>query len=324
MGRRHTPVLFIVFNRPSVTEKTFARIREYRPSRLYVAADGPRTNNVSDIKRCAETREIIAQIDWPCRVSTLFRDQNLGCAVAVSSAISWFFEHEEAGIILEDDCCPDMSFFDFCSDLLDRYHDHEQVMAICGAGFVPFDVCGPDDYFFSKYPLVWGWATWRRAWAKYSLQLEDDTQLAQIARRYDSTRAEQDFWLNIWKRERDHGPHTWDFQWYYWMWKVRGIAIHPRVNLIENIGFGPDATHTTSGKCPLSQSLELRLHPKLVRQNRSADRFLAKHNFLIPELSSWQATRVRLGRWRRKILCGLRRLVTFPFRYSTARSTHRQ
>ena len=145
------PVLFLVFNRPDLARRVFARIREARPAHLFIAADGPRPDHPDDVPACRETRLLAAQVDWPCEVKTLFRDANLGCRAAVSSAITWFFEHVEAGIILEDDCLPDLSFFPFCAELLERYRDDERITTISAMGYPRAGLCGRHSYFFSGW-----------------------------------------------------------------------------------------------------------------------------------------------------------------------------
>ncbi len=167
-----TPVLFLIFNRPDTTTRVFEAIREARPSRLYVAADGPRADKEGEAQRCLETRKITEAVDWPCEVRRLYREENLGCKLAVSSAITWFFTHEEEGIILEDDCLPDQSFFPFCAAMLERYRDDGRIMMVLGTSLLP-PGGGPDaDYLFTQYFLIWGWATWRRAWEKYDIEMD--------------------------------------------------------------------------------------------------------------------------------------------------------
>jgi len=163
------PVLFLVYKRLDLVKQVFASIKEYQPERLYVAADGAKSD--ADFDVCRQVREyILESIDWECEVTTLFRDQNLGSSLAVSSAITWFFEHEEEGIILEDDCLPTPSFFIFCEKMLEKYRKDDEVMHIAGCnsyGEIPIK----EDYFFSKYSLSWGWATWSRAWKKFDYHL---------------------------------------------------------------------------------------------------------------------------------------------------------
>lgn len=165
------PVLFLIFNRPDTTRKVFAEIRRAKPARLYIAADGPRKERTTDIALCEQTRDIINEIDWPCQSYTLYRKENLGCKLAVSSAINWFFEREESGIILEDDCLPHPTFFKFCEIMLERYKDDTRVMHIGGSNFQEGMIRGDGDYYYSKWTPVWGWASWRRAWKNYDVNM---------------------------------------------------------------------------------------------------------------------------------------------------------
>ena len=165
-----TPVLFLVFNRPDTTEKVFEAIRQAKPQKLFVAADGPRGNRLGEKEKCEQVRKIATTVDWDCEVKTLFREKNLGCKFAVSSAIDWFFKNVEEGIVLEDDCLPSQSFFWFCQELLERYRNDERVMLI-GGNNRGVDFLKNHSYFFSKYVQIWGWATWRRSWEKYDSKI---------------------------------------------------------------------------------------------------------------------------------------------------------
>lgn len=164
-------VLFLVFNRPEPTARVFEAIRYARPPRLYVAADGPRVQREGEGELVRRVRQIATTVDWPCSVYTLFREHNLGCKRAVSEAISWFFENEEQGIILEDDCLPNPDFFSFCDVLLERYKDDPRVWMITGNNFQDGQKRGNGSYYFSRYSHIWGWATWRRAWRCYDRDL---------------------------------------------------------------------------------------------------------------------------------------------------------
>lgn len=176
----HTPVLLIIFNRAHTTQQVFDRIRQVKPKKLYVAADGPRPHVGTDAERCAETRRIVEQVDWDCEVKTLFQEQNLGCGVAPSRSISWLFEHEEYGIILEDDCIPSRSFFWFCQELLEKYKYDTRVMHISGNNYLDGWRRDSDySYYFSDKVNSWGWATWRRAWQLYDFHLGSYPELKQ-------------------------------------------------------------------------------------------------------------------------------------------------
>jgi GT2 family glycosyltransferase len=162
-----TAILILLFNRPETTIRVFDKISQIKPQRLYIASDGPRKNFDGEKEKVKKVREIATRVDWPCEVKTLFRNENLGCKKGVSSAITWFFEQEEQGIILEDDCVPNLDFFTFCESLLDRYAEDERVSVITGNNFQNNKWRGDASYYFSKYNHCWGWASWRRSWKDY-------------------------------------------------------------------------------------------------------------------------------------------------------------
>ena len=276
-----TPVLLATFNRPDLTQEVLAAIREARPERLFVASDGPRPNVESDAAKVAATRAIVEEmVDWPCRVERRFSDTNQGCRVGVSSAISWFFEHVEEGIILEDDCVPYSDFFGYCTELLERYRDDDRVMSIAGdnsVGLTPTDTTA--SYCFTRQPLIWGWATWRRAWQHYDGDLDgwlslrsDPTRLEQlwrdpIERRWQASQFEQ---LVLTGR-----PDSWSYRWTLTVLLAGGLSATPNVNLVKNVGFGPSATHTFGTRnrraaVPTQPILPLH-HPQDVARDQSVE-----------------------------------------------------
>lgn len=274
-----TPILFLIFNRPDTTERVFEQIALQKPERLYIAADGARKDKIGELEICLQTRKIIDKIAWPCLVKTLFRDENLGCKQAVSSAITWFFEHEEEGIILEDDCLPNSSFFNYCTTLLERYRHDNRVMHIAGANFQFGENRGDGDYYFSKYNHIWGWATWRRAWKNYDVNMKNwpyfknTNQLANLF----STKREVDYWSDIFSKVHDNQINTWDYQWSFAIWCNNGLATIPNKNLICNIGFGSaNATHTSNENNKLANmktfDLEKFNEPKFMITDTEADR----------------------------------------------------
>ena len=244
----NTPILFIIFNRPDVTGLVFDEIRKVQPKQLFIAADGPRVNRPSDVELCHETRSIINQIDWPCEVKTLFREQNLGCGKAVSSAISWFFGEVEEGIILEDDCLPHPTFFNYCQDLLEHYRHDSKVMHIVGVNFQNGNKRGEASYYFAAVSHVWGWASWRRAWNLYNFNVSDFYTFVREEKIYDYFPNQKLglHWLQNFKSMYYHVIDTWDHQWSYSIMNNGGVSIIPNTNLISNIGFREDATHTSS------------------------------------------------------------------------------
>lgn len=241
-----TAVLFLVFKRPDTTSRVFEAIRTAKPPRLYVAADGPRTDNLEELEKIETVRRIATNVDWPCEVKTLFRTENLGCRYAVSQAISWFFENEEQGIILEDDCLPSQSFFWFCEACLDKYKNDLRIWHIAGTNLFEKSYSPViSSYCFSFYGSIWGWASWRNRWCFYDPELENikkDKLLDFVLKIYDKKECPQ---IRVDQFERImNGMDTWDYQWFFTRAVNSGLSIVPSVNLVSNIGYGKDATHT--------------------------------------------------------------------------------
>lgn len=242
-----TPILFLVFNRPKTTLRVLEEIRRAKPRQLYVASDGPRNRNSEDLKSISEVRKIIdTQIDWPCEVKTLFRTENLGCKDAISSAINWFFEFEEMGIILEDDCVPNSDFFIFCEYLLVKHKEDKSVAGITGNFHQLYSNELSDKYSRIPYPLIWGWATWRRVWKLYDPSITDFSgdmsKLQRLINKKDSTR---NYFLQQFEQVKHNKLDTWDYQFTYLMLRHSLDFLHPHQNLITNIGFGIKASHTS-------------------------------------------------------------------------------
>jgi hypothetical protein len=242
----NTPVLFIVFNRLDTTKQVFSAIRQVKPSHLFIAADGPRSTVVDEAEKCQTVRKyVLDNIDWDCEVHSLFREENLGCGKAVSEAITWFFGQVEQGIILEDDCVPSISFFSFCEELLAKYKDSDLIYHIAGNN--PLDnTKSRYSYYFDRIEHMWGWATWRRAWNKYEYDIDglDDFIKEKKINKLVRRGCDREYWLNIFKQMEKHEIDTWDYQWTYVIFKNDGLCINPSKNLISNIGFGVDSTHT--------------------------------------------------------------------------------
>jgi hypothetical protein len=241
-----TPILFVIFRRLDTTKEVFSAIRQIKPSRLFIAADGPRVTIPTETEQCNSVRKyVLDNIDWDCEVKTLFRDENIGCGKSVSGAITWFFENVEQGIILEDDCVPSISFFMYCEELLEKYKDNDFIYHITGHNPLG-STKSKYSYYFDRIEHMWGWATWRRAWNKYEYDIKGlgnfikEKEINKIVRR----KCDRKYWLNIFKLMEEHKIDTWDYQWTYVIFKNKGFCINPSKNLISNIGFGPDATHT--------------------------------------------------------------------------------
>lgn len=280
-----TPVAFIIFNRPDTTERVFAEIAKARPPKLLVVGDGPRASRQGEAERVAATRAIIEKVDWPCEVLTNFSDANLGCKKRVSSGIDWVFEQVEEAIILEDDCLPDPSFFRFCQEMLERYRGDERIMMISGTNLA-WESSVKERYYFSRYPHIWGWASWRRTWQAYDVNMKSLPALVEnedFGRSFQS-RAEYLHWINaltaVWRGEVD----TWDAQVVFLAFTTARMTVYPTSNLISNIGFGVDATHT------------LRFNKWLANLPLIPDRVqLPAPNFLIPNTAAEKIRKNREG-----------------------------
>jgi len=280
-----TPVAFIVFNRPDLTARTFERIRAVQPSRLYVGADGSRSDVEDEQQRCEEVRRIATDVDWDCEVKTLFRDTNFGCRLAVSTTLDWVFTECEEAIIVEDDCLPSRSFFTFCEVLLERYRNDTRIMHVAGYNHFP-ERNHRDTYFFSRYPGIWGWATWQRAWQLYDCDMGEYGELrgsGELDDIFDSG-VHGLYWLNKFDRTHRGEIDSWCHQWVYAIRKNNGLCIRPWENLVENIGIGANAIHTEDLhreriEANLARGIAFPLkHPAIFVPNRSKDNeFLTQH-----------------------------------------------
>ena len=269
-----------------------------QPRQLFVAADGPRVDRDGEAQLCEESRRIIDKVDWPCEVKTLFREQNLGCREAVGGAISWFFENVEEGIILEDDCLPNESFFTFCAELLERYrHDH-RVMCITGDNFQNGQKSGSASYYFSIYNHIWGWATWRRAWNHFDHNLSKwETLRRTFFLNKLMPRESVAYWTRVFDSVRNREVNSWAYIWTFSCWARGGLTATPNVNLISNIGFDSRATHTVDhasrlANPPISELTFPQTHPLRVRRDKKADSFVERNVFGIQFTESY-AVRAR-------------------------------
>ncbi len=300
-------ILFLVFNRPDTTAVVFEAIKEQKPEQLFIAADGPRQDRSGEAELCKEVRNITSKVDWPCEVKTLFREENLGCRRAVSGAIDWFFEHVEEGIILEDDCLPDQSFFPYCSELLEKYRDDQRIMCIAGDRSFTSNPEQKDSYEFSSFGLIWGWATWRRAWQKNDFDKFKVADHESVARSINSNPDFVESRVRVFKSVVDGSLDTWDCVWSFCIGAQGALCCVPKKNLITNIGFGENATHTADtsslrANYP-SAAMEFPMkHPDLVFSNPVLDDKILQNIFYIGHHTSF------LERIKRKISQLLKRI----------------
>ena len=281
-----TPILFLIFNREDTAQKVFDVIRRQKPKYLFVAADGARKHKAGETGKCQRVRDIIKQVDWDCELKILFREENLGCKLAVSSAITWFFENVEQGIILEDDCLPDPSFFPYCEELLDKYKDDTRIGHISGNNFLPGIIEDGLSYDFCTCPHIWGWATWRRVWNNFDLKLSFwEEQKDRRSSLFISKREEIYFSSFISDTlAGKKGLSVWDVQYWFTLRLQNQLSVYPAVNLVTNIGLGdPDATHTSKKKkkqmIPASAISFPLKHPRYVLRNKKLDDLTIKRLF---------------------------------------------
>lgn len=277
-----TPVLFMIFNRPDTTQKVFNAIRQAKPKQLFVAADGPHRDKEREIEKFQKAREIATSVDWDCKVKTLFRDKNLGCKIAISSAIDWFFENVEEGIILEDDCLPNQSFFWFCQELLEYYRNDTRIMHISGDNFQFGKKKGEGSYYFSKYSHVWGWATWRRAWKCFDVNMKSfevfktQNQINNVFQ----IKQQQKYWIKNFELTYNGKINTWDYIWLYTCFINNGLCIMPNKNLVSNLGFNKEGFHTKDENSIFSEieveEITKIIHPEFILADREADFFTSE------------------------------------------------
>lgn len=282
----NTPVLLIAFNRPDLTGRVLARISDIRPTKLYIAVDGPR--NDLDRLKVNEVKRVLNTVNWPCEVKRLFHDRNLGCKFAPVRAMDWFFKNEEMGIILEDDVLADRSFFYFARELLNKYKNSKQIGSISGNNFQFGRKWGTGSYYFSRYSHSCGWATWKRAWKLFDADIRDyDEKKVMVLNEVFSKWTDKMYWKLIFRGiQTGENNAAWDYQWNWMMWKNHLLGIIPNSNLINNIGYHrADASHTKTGSrfadipvVPMDLPL---IHPGKIRREIKADDFTQNNNYIL-------------------------------------------
>ncbi|MGF1531045.1 MAG: hypothetical protein ACFCU4_06765 [Puniceicoccaceae bacterium] len=286
-----TPVLVIFFNRSDKVARLMARLREVKPEILLLASDGPRPGVAGEAGKVAAIREMVdGMVNWSCTIHRFYQEINLGCGLGPATAITRTFELYEEAIILEDDCVPDPSFFPYCAELLERYRDDPRVMVISGQAFVGVPRRREADYFFTRYPYTWGWASWRRAWELFDLNLSDYQAILDEGWMEDVFEERQ--MRRVWRRRFEwvkdfRDPSVWDFQWFFACIFKGGLSVSPYENLVDYIGFGDGATHTNdAGRFPVCKPTGVRFplrHPRLVVRDRLADRAIGRRYYAYNE-----------------------------------------
>ncbi|MBW4537594.1 MAG: glycosyltransferase family 2 protein [Myxacorys chilensis ATA2-1-KO14] len=296
----NTPIVFIIFKRPDTTKRVFEAIRQAKPSTLFVIADGPRGDREGEVEKCAAARAIVEQVDWHCEVIKNYSEVNLGCARRVASGLNWVFEQVEEAIILEDDCVPHSTFFRFCEELLERYRFDKRVNSISAQNFATGNLNSQYSYHFSRYPLCWGWATWKRAWQHfdYEMQLWQEVKDKNILRDILLDSKAIETWNKLFQSTYNLQIDTWDTRWVLACWLQNSLSIHPALNLVTNIGFNADATHTVEKRqfsSFASEEMEFPLlHPPYVVRAVAADNYTqAKvYNMSYLQRAGWKTKKI--------------------------------
>ena len=289
----HTPVALILFKRSEPLQQVFAQIREQQPKKLFLIADGPRQDIAGEVDQCKRARKVVAKIDWPCDVTQIFSDTNMGCGRRMATGINQVFEQVERAIFFEDDCVPHPSFFRFCEELLDHYAEDDQVMHIAGSRLGHKTATTPASYYFSQYMLCWGWASWRRAWQKFDFELKSwaqpHNQHAILDRAF--TDDERAFYKRTFNNIASGKENEWCQQWLYACLLNNGLCINPAMNLISNIGIDEHAVHTIDNhnKVHFLKTHEMPFplrHPEQKTTDSEADQEFAATNFS-PKKTPW-------------------------------------
>ncbi|SED68106.1 hypothetical protein SAMN04487765_0705 [Tenacibaculum sp. MAR_2010_89] len=277
-----SPVLLIAFNRPDTTREAFESIRKVKPKKLYVAIDGPRSDKEGEDDLCKEVIEITKKVDWECETKYLIREKNVGCKYGVSKAISWALESEDRVIVIEDDIIPVPSFFAFAEELLEKYKNDDTIAMISGNNYTPIESMDVD-YTFSKYGHIWGWATWKRVWDQF------DVEVPNLQKAIDSNLSSMDF---VDKKEKKNTKkafkklslkiatkteNTWDHQFVFFRFQNNLLSIVPKFNLCSNIGESSSRTNTIASSndfyYPSDNSFVLKKHPNEVTRNLEYDKY---------------------------------------------------
>lgn len=303
-----TPVVLIIFNRPNVTRIVFEAIRAARPKELFVIADGPRDGKNGELEKCTEARAIVERVDWECAVHLDYSESNQGCKGRIVSGLNVVFEKVEKAIILEDDCLPDGTFFQFCQELLSEYEDSLEVGCIGGSSVSNRDD-SDSDYYFSRIPRIWGWATWRRVWSQYDASIDAWPEMKKtgIVESNSFSAASRKHWSLAFDEVYGQKLDTWDYQLVFSLWAHNQLSITPYSNLVSNLGFGVEATHTFNSLSSVANMetkpvvFPLR-HPDEIKcdelQDRQSEVILHKRGFgqSILKLVSSLLSYLRLGK----------------------------
>ncbi len=297
------PIVLCIYNRPDFTRRAANVLKAVNPKRIFIIADGPKSSNPSDAELCAQAQRIAVESFKDAKVQMNASGINLGCRKRIQTGLNWVFGLVDEAIIIEDDCIPELSFFPFCAELIEKYRHEKEIGLIGGTNFQFDRRCSPNSYFFSRYPLMWGWATWRRTWEIYEADLDswnearDTSWLADLLVDPLVTA----YWRRIFDHVRD-GFDTWDYSMVYSCWRNKLLSIQPGRNLVSNIGFGVSATHTHERVSLFANMLVHRMtfpltHPPRIERDLDCDDWTEKIAFSGPARKRYESAQ-RLPRFK--------------------------
>ncbi len=299
------PFILVVFNRPQQTARLLEQLAAVRPQRMLIVSDGPRTDRPGERELVEEVRKTLDRIPWPCEVERNYADDNMGCRTRVASGLTWAFSLVEEAIILEDDISFHPTFVRYCEELLERYRDDPRVGSISATDYSAGSQPGPASYWFSRYNLFWGWATWRRAWNLYDDEMRCVSEsgpkgLDAVLRRTFGLWRERVYWRSIMKRTQCGDRDSWGYRWLLSCWQHEMLGIQPSHSMADNRGFGAESTHTRSDPYRLARARPMPfplVHPSEVATNEDGDRAIEDRAFSknAAHRVAWMVRRV-LGR----------------------------
>lgn len=303
MASFDTPILIITYKRLETTARVLESLRAVKPTRIFVANNAPNPADPADVAKVQVVRDLFdAGVDWPCTITKLYRTQHLSAKDSISGAVTWFFQEVEEGIVLEDDCLCDPSFFHYAQECLVRYRHDEKVWHISASNFQFGKRWGTDSYYFSHYNHIWGWAGWRRAWQHFDLELKQVSRAQHVhnLQRLFPRSQDRSYWLAIYDYIKSGNLDTWDYHWQFMLWHHKAVGIIPQVNLVQNLGFGADATNSVDPNLAIAnlptEPLALPLsHPANIQVATEADIATADDFFGISKSAKTAHLKVKLA-----------------------------
>lgn len=250
-----TPVLFITFARPDYARQTWEGIKAAKPKTLYFYSNKGRDKKEGEVERNNEIRAYVNEIDWKCDLHTWFREETANVYDSLRGAIDWLFDNEERGIVLEEDCVPTKAFFSFVDQLIVKFENEKNVWCISGDNFIDDNLI-PNDYYFSQYHYMYGWATWADRWHKidwYSSWNKKDFVASHFKELY-KTKRQINYRVKELKRLSDfiNTTNCWDYKFGYTIDCYKGLTVHPKYHLVTNVGI-MGAHHKNKKEGPINK-----------------------------------------------------------------------